>query len=71
MIRLFRPQIGKLLHERDVMITEWQEKHPDEDVFEDRRLDLPSKVEISLDEQIRAVQDALDTCGTGRVSQTG
>ena len=71
MIQLFRPQIERLLHERDVTITEWQEKHPDEDVFEDRRLDLPSKVEISLDEQIRAVQDALDTCGTGHVSQTG
>jgi hypothetical protein len=71
MVRLFRPQIERLLHERDVSITQWQERHPDEDVFEDRRLDLPSKVEISLDEQIRAVQDALDTCGTGRVSQTG
>jgi len=71
MIRLFRPQIERLLCERDVAIAEWQENHPDEDVFEDRRLDLPSKVEISLDEQIRAVQDALDTCGTGHVSQTG
>lgn len=60
MIRLFRPQIVKLLHERDAVVAKWQKQHPDEDVFEDRSLDLPTRVEISLDEQIRAVQHTLD-----------
>lgn len=60
MLRLFRPQIVKLLYERDAVVADWQKKHPEDDVFEDRRLDLPSRIEISLDQQIRAVQAALD-----------
>lgn len=70
MVQLFRPQIERLLHERDVAIAQWQEKHPEEDVFEDRRLDLLSEVEISLDAQIRAVQNALEACQQDHVSQT-
>jgi hypothetical protein len=63
MLRLFRPQIVQLLAERDVVVANWQEKHTDKDVFEDRQLDSPSHVEISLDRQIRAVQAALDAHG--------
>ena len=63
MLRLFRPQIVQLLAERDVVVANWQEKHTDKDVFEDRQLDSPSHVEISLDRQIRAVQVALDAHG--------
>ena len=60
MFRLFRPQIVELLHDRDAIVANWHEQHPDEDVFEARRLDLPSRVEISVEEQIRAVQTALE-----------
>lgn len=59
MLRLFRPQIVELLRDRDAMVTKWRKEHPDEDVFEDRRLDLPSQVEISLEAQIRAIETAL------------
>ncbi len=60
MFRLFRPQIVALLHERDVVISEWREQHPDTDAFEDRGLDIPSQTAISIDKQIAAVQTALD-----------
>ena len=60
MLRLFHPQIVALLHQRDAEVEKWQERHPDEDVFEDRRLDLPSRIEISVDGQIRAIQAALE-----------
>ena len=60
MIRLFRPQIVALVHERDVVVARWQEHNSEADVFEDRRLDIPSQVEISVDEQIRAIDAAMD-----------
>ena len=61
MVRLFRPQIETLLHQRDAKVVAWHKTHPDADVFEDRRLDLPSQVKISLDQQIRAVDAAMDS----------
>jgi hypothetical protein len=69
MLRLFRPQIVQLLRERDAVVANCKEKHADKDMFEDRRLELPSQVEISLDRQIRAVQAALDAFG-GEPSRT-
>ena len=48
------------MKQRDAEVARWQKQHPDKDVFEDRRLDLPSRIEISVDEQMRAVQGALD-----------
>ena len=59
MLRLFRPQIVTLLHERDAVVADWRARHEDEDVFEYRRLDLPSQVKISVDKQMAAVQDLL------------
>ena len=59
MIRLFRPQIEEILQERDAVVAKWQATHPDEDVFEDRNLDLPSAVEISTIDQILALETAL------------
>lgn len=69
MIRLFRPQIERLLSQRDAVMAAWQESHPEADVFEDRGLDLPSQIEISLDAQIRAVQGALDARRRSHVAQ--
>jgi Domain of unknown function (DUF6969) len=63
MVRLFRPQIEMLLRQRDDAVAAWQKKHPDEDVFEDRGLDLPSSLAISVDDQIRNIELALDARG--------
>lgn len=59
MLRLFRPQIEALLIERDRVVAAWQRRHPESDVLEDRRLEVTSKVEISVDEQMRGILAAL------------
>lgn len=59
LIRLFRPQIEILVKKRDKTVKMWQERHPDLDVFEDRSLEVTSKAEISVEEQIRALRKAL------------
>jgi hypothetical protein len=60
MIRLFRPQIQTLLRLRDRAIASWQQEHGGENVYEDRRLELTSAVDISVDEQIAALTRALE-----------
>ncbi|HEX7005719.1 MAG TPA: hypothetical protein VF274_01145 [Alphaproteobacteria bacterium] len=59
MIRLFRPQIERLLARRDETITRWQAGHPGTNAYEDRGLEVVSEVAISVDDQIRAVRAAL------------
>jgi hypothetical protein len=44
----FRPQIKELQIERDCAIKRWRVLHPDDDVFEDRRLEITSSIEVSL-----------------------
>jgi hypothetical protein len=63
MLQLFRPQIVALLYQRDAGVEKWQKQHPNEDVLEDRRLDLPSWLDISVDDQIHAVQATLNASG--------
>jgi len=53
MFVLFRPQIEDLLIERDRVIAQWVARHPDIDIFEDRRLDITSSLRISLSEHIQ------------------
>ena len=60
MFRLFRPQIVELVERRDAVVAEWQKEHPDRDVFEDRKLALPSRAEISIEGQIHAIKTALE-----------
>lgn len=59
MLRLFRPQIVKLIRERDRVVEKWLNDHPGEDVFEDRGLDIPSETAISVQDQITAINKAL------------
>ena len=59
MVRLFRPQIEVLLHERDRQIARWEKMHPDRDVYEDRELEITSITDIDVDKQIAAVKTAL------------
>ena len=63
MLRLFRPQIVSLIRKRDAVLADWQKHHPKEDVFEDRKLDLPSQIGISLVDQIEKVATALELPG--------
>lgn len=70
MMRLFRPEIVELLRKRDRAVTDWAARHPGEDVYEDRRLEVTSQIKISIDDQIRAVEQALAQAGRpGRTSR--
>jgi hypothetical protein len=59
MLKLFWPQIRQLLHERDAVIAEWQRQHPERNVYEDRELEIPSRVAIDVDQQISLLEEAL------------
>lgn len=59
MLRLFGPDIEVLLVERDRTIDDWQRRHPGENVYEDRALEITSIRDISVDAQIARVQEAL------------
>lgn len=62
MFVLFRPQIEQLLIERDGVVDRWQRMHPETYVFEDRRLEITSSVDISLQTQIETLDRILDVC---------
>lgn len=55
MFVLFKPQIEDLLIDRDRAIDAWRTRHPEGDVFEDRRLDITSSLEISLYDHIASL----------------
>ena len=56
MVRLYRPQIESLVRQRDQVIADWQQRHPGEDVFEDRRLELTGHLAISVPDLIHQLQ---------------
>ncbi len=60
MVRLFRPQIEWLLHERDDAVRVWQAGNPDSGtpVWEDRQLEVTSSIDISVAAQIGLVRAA-------------
>lgn len=43
-----RELIKKLVHERDEVIERWQAKFPNQNVFEDRQLEVASSAEIAV-----------------------
>ena len=49
---LFRPQIERLLHKRDAAVGRWRAAYPGTDLFEDRRLEITSSMDISLEAHI-------------------
>ena len=61
MFVLFRPQIERLLIERDRVVAQWGARHPDADVFEDRRLEITSSIEMPLYDHIEWLDKQLDT----------
>jgi len=59
MLRLFDPQIRMLIGERDRVVEAWARDHPDENVYEDRDLEVTSTMDIDVDAQIAAIDQAL------------
>jgi len=59
MLRLFRPDIERLLRKRDRTVAAWQAAHPGTNAYEDRNLELTSITAISVEDSIRAVERAL------------
>ncbi len=58
-VQLYRPQIEKLIQERDEVVTAWQAEHPDVNAYEDRALEVTSYLNINLLEDINALEAAL------------
>ena len=59
MIQLFRPQIEALVVKRDQVVSDWQRRYPDRNVFEDRELEITSIQDISVEDQITKIDAAL------------
>ncbi len=59
LLRLFKPQIVELVQARDRTVELWRDQNPADDVFEDRNLEVTSYIDISTEEQVRAVAAAL------------
>ncbi|MEH6544919.1 MAG: hypothetical protein V7701_00715 [Sneathiella sp.] len=60
MIVIFRPQIERLIIARDARILEWQAQNPDEDVYEDKDLEITSILNIKVEDQIRAIKEVVE-----------
>ena len=56
LLRLYRPDIVRLVRARDAQIRLWALRHPGEDVFEDRDLEIASEQAISVSGRIAAVR---------------
>jgi hypothetical protein len=60
MFRLFKPQMRALIQARDDAVMSWRRRHRGKvHVFEDRRLEVTSALDVDVDEQIRHVALAL------------
>ncbi len=60
MLRLFGPDIEALLVERDRAVDDWRRRYPGDNVYEDRRLEITSIRDISVEAQIARVEKALE-----------
>lgn len=49
MFVLYRPHLEHLIKQRDVSVWAWAKDHADQDVFEDRQLDITSQMPISVE----------------------
>ena len=61
MLQLFHPQVVALIRARDIRVKEWAEAKQPENAYEDRDLEITAVVDVSIDDQIAAVQAALET----------
>ncbi|MBT7449324.1 MAG: hypothetical protein HN793_00740 [Rhodospirillaceae bacterium] len=58
MVRLYRPDIEVLLHERDALMSDAQEKNTDGNAYNDRSIEITSLLDIDLADRIDAVNAA-------------
>ncbi|CAN0401406.1 unnamed protein product [Discosporangium mesarthrocarpum] len=63
MLQLFHPQAVALIRARDERVKEWADEKPGENAFEDRDLEITAVLDISIDDQMAAVQAALAAKG--------
>lgn len=59
LLRLFRPQIVDLLHQRDAALAAWQSQHAGRDALEATELEVLSQMPVSAEAQLDAVARAL------------
>ncbi len=59
MLRLFRPTVERLVVSRDAAVADWQARHHDVNVYEDRNLEITAYADIDVAGQIKAVAQAL------------
>ena len=66
MMVLFRPQVLALLRARDAGIARWASERPGTNIYEDRELEIVAALDISIDDQVAAIDEALrrrEACG--------
>lgn len=56
MIRLYRPHIEQLIRQRDEVVTDWRQKLPGRDVFEERDLDVTAYLPIAVPSLIQQLE---------------
>lgn len=61
MFVLYRPHIEALLLHRDRVIWDWAKRHPGQDVFENRALDLTSNLPISVENMVAELDHLIET----------
>jgi hypothetical protein len=59
MLRLFRPDIEELVRARDQKVAARQQRNPDTTVYEDRDLEITSFLDISVEDQIGRINEAV------------
>lgn len=63
LLQLFHPQVVALIRARDERVKEWTAEKDTDNAYEDRDLEISAVANISVDDQIAAVQTALDAKG--------
>jgi hypothetical protein len=61
MVRLFRPVIETLIHDRDGAVAAWQRQHPEENAYEARDLEVTAYADISVERQLANLREALES----------
>jgi len=61
MLTLYRPWIEGLIRHRDQVIKQWQKTHHDQDVFEDRRLEITGYLPVSVQATLAEIQAVLES----------
>jgi len=60
LVSLFRPQIERLVHQRDLRIAAWSREVAEGDVYEDARLEVTSHTQIDIDTQLDELERELE-----------